>query len=124
MTTAKKAGSALRRLANAARAKSHAQYLQAFKGGYGEGDRFLGLTVPQVRAVAREHKDLPATELVRLLRSPIHDERLLALTIMSARFAKAEPGEQKSLYGAFMNGRAGINNWDLVDGAAPAVVGA
>ena len=104
-----------------------AVFLQRFfktgPGGYAEGDRFRGLTVPVTRAIARRYQDLAERDLDRLLRSPFHEDRLAALMILVFRAGRASPAEKDRLLAFYLARTARINNWDLVDLSAPAVVG-
>lgn len=93
-------------------------------GEYGEGDVFAGLTVPQVRALAKELRDLPQAETVRLLHSPLHEARLLALLILMQAYATGGEAERARIYGVYLANTRWINNWDLVDVSAEHIVGA
>jgi len=108
--------------------KEKAQFLKGFfktgPGQYGEGDIFLGITVPQIRAVAKEYKHLCAPEVLPLLRSPFHEERLFALLLFAAAFSRGDESVRARIYELYMSNTAYINNWDLVDLSAPRVVGA
>ncbi|MEY4390397.1 MAG: hypothetical protein RLZZ400_140 [Actinomycetota bacterium] len=91
-------------------------------GEYGEGDLFIGVTVPNTRAVSKRYRDLPLEEIDVLLDSKIHEHRLAGLVILGERFKRAKSknlrGELFDFYvSAFMRGR--VNNWDLVDVSAP-----
>ncbi len=104
---------------------THAQrFFRTGPGEYGEGDRFLGIRVPETRNVARHFKDLPLEQCEELLDSPLHEIRLLALIIMVEQFKRADANDKKRIYESYMNMRASVNSWDLVDVSAPAVVGA
>jgi len=113
---------ALRSHANAERAVGLARFFQTGPGGYGEGDRFLGLTVPKVRAVAKEHGDLSESALRVLARSSFHEDRFCALAILTKRYEKSQDAAQRThlwkLYMELLDAGA-INNWDLVDATAP-----
>ena len=98
-----------------------------FKTGpneYAEGDKFIGVKVPDTRKIAREHQDLKSRDLLALLRSAVHEERLLALLILIAQFQKAEEKEKSGIYRLYLQNTRYINNWDLVDLSAPQIVGA
>ncbi|WP_413587344.1 DNA alkylation repair protein [Bdellovibrio sp. HCB274] len=107
--------------------KKRAEILQRFfktgAGEYAEGDQFLGLTVGQSRTIAKKFKDLPYSELKALIGSPIHEERLISLIILSERYRKSDEKEQKKIFTFLIKNRKGINNWDLVDTITPAVLG-
>lgn len=103
------------------------EYLPRFfktgKGQYGEGDRFLGVVVPNTRLVARKHREAPFAVVAELLRSEWHECRLCALLMLVERFKKSGEPVRKELYEFYLSQTARINNWDLVDLSAPAIVG-
>ncbi len=106
--------------------KKKAQVLQRFfktsEGEYGFGDVFLGLTVPQSRVIAIKYKDLLFSEIVELLRSEIHEERLIALLILVYQFQHEEMLERR-IYEFYLKNTKFVNNWDLVDLSADKIVG-
>ena len=114
----------LRLLGNAARAEHATRFFKTGPGDYGEGDRLLGLKVPDVRRLSRRCGDLTFVDLRQLLASPIHEQRQLALFVLVLRFGKADKSQQKKIYDFYMRNRRGVNNWDLVDGSPPHIVGA
>ncbi len=105
------------------RAKNLAWFFKTGKGQYAEGDRFLGLTVPQMRRIALRYRDLSLPDLARVLASPFHEHRLAALEILVAKFEKASDGEREQMAEFYLRQTARINNWDLVDASAPYVLG-
>ncbi len=108
--------------ADAERAAGAARYFQAGPGGYGEGDEFLGVRVPDVRAAVRRHRDLGFDEIERLLDDPVHEVRLAGVLLLAVR-ARREPDEAKARYLAALH-RGRVDNWDLVDSSARDVLGA
>lgn len=120
------AGSARRELGKYAD-KSKAVFLQRFfktgKGQYAEGDLFLGINVPVTRKVAKDFEGLSLDETVKILRSPFHEERLLALILLVIKFKKAQADQKRKIYSLYLNNTGFINNWDLVDLSAPEIVG-
>jgi 3-methyladenine DNA glycosylase AlkD len=108
--------------------KKDARFLQGFfktgVGQYGEGDIFLGIRVPALQKLAREYKALPLEEVLPLLRSPYHEERLFALILFVNAFAQGDETIQKKIYDLYRANTSHINNWDLVDISAPNIVGA
>ncbi len=114
---------AVRRLANPAKAKVLARFFKIGKGEYGEGDKFLGVVVPQSRAIARQFSALPLADITQLLRSKIHEERLVALLILVHRFEHGRPVEQNRIARFYLGSIRYINNWDLVDLSAPKILG-
>ena len=111
--------SELRAAIEPGRAEVVAPYLGIRPGGYGEGDVYLGVRVPDARRLARNHRDLPFEEVAELLRSPVHEERLVALVLLVRRY----PREPERVYDLYLSSTAYVNNWDLVDGSAPQIVG-
>jgi 3-methyladenine DNA glycosylase AlkD len=113
-------------LAARARPEIEAVMRRFFKTGpgqYGEGDRFRGLKVPTTRKVALAFRDLPFPEAKRLLRSPFHEDRLAALEILARRFKRGDEAERERIFALYLRGARWINNWDLVDGSAPHILG-
>ena len=113
----------LKKLANPKKAIGVARFFKTGKGEYGEGDMFLGITVPQIRIVAKQCKDLSLKEMEKLLQSKIHEERLLALIILVNQFKKADEDKQKQIFDLYLSNTKYINNWDLVDVSAEYIVG-
>ena len=102
------------------------KYFQTAPGQYGDGDIFIGITVPQVRAVANKYKDLPLTELKKLLASELHEVRLCAVVILTTQFKKSKSEqEQRAIYQLFVGAikEGSVNNWDLVDSGGPTIGG-
>lgn len=109
-------------LADPDRAAGSARYFQAGPGGYGEGDVFLGVRVPDVRAIVRRHRDLGFDEVEHLLDDPVHEVRLAGVLLLVVR-ARREPDEAMTRYlDALHRGR--VDNWDLVDSSARDLLGA
>lgn len=114
---------ALAAVASSARAKASARFFKSGKGEYGEGDTFLGVTVPEQRKIAREYWGISRKELASLLRSKVHEERLTSLLILVRKYQRGDEAEQDACYMFFMKHRRFVNNWDLVDSSAPYIVG-
>lgn len=122
---ARKAQKALREHAIASNARFMARFFKTGAGQYGEGDRFIGVSVPNTRLVAKRFALLSIKEIQKLLRSPIHEDRLLALVILNGQFkSQKEEAARRALYHFYLSHRERINNWDLVDVSAPHIVGA
>jgi 3-methyladenine DNA glycosylase AlkD len=100
------------------------RFFKTGKGEYGEGDIFIGVTVPRIRKIARQFRSAGLDDTARLLRSPIHEERLTALFILIDQFAKAKPDGKEKIYRLYLEHTPFINNWDLVDLSAHHIVGA
>lgn len=111
--------------------KEKAILLQRFfktgKGEYGEGDVFLGITVPKQRQIAKKYALLSITDLQTLLNSKIHEERLTALLILVSQYKKADKNKDEKqkeiIFNFYLKNTKNINNWDLVDLTAPNIVG-
>lgn len=103
------------------------EYLPKFfktgKGQYGEGDKFLGIVVPNTRLVAKQYKNEPFEVAAELLQSEWHECRLCALLMMVERFKKSDEKGRKQIYEFYLSQTKRINNWDLVDLSAPYIVG-
>jgi len=108
--------------------KKDADFLQGYfktePGQYGEGDKFIGVRVPVLRKLSRQHRSLSLPDCKRLLQSSKHEERLLALFILVLQFEKSAEGERKKIYQLYVDNLRFVNNWDLVDSSAPKIVGA
>ncbi|MFN7160643.1 MAG: DNA alkylation repair protein [Candidatus Gracilibacteria bacterium] len=99
-------------------------FFKTGKGEYGEGDQFLGVTVPQQRIIAKKYVNLAnLKDIAALLESPIHEHRLTALLILVYKNEKASPEEKKAIFDFYLAHTKGINNWDLVDASARSIVG-
>lgn len=114
---------ALQAYASPERAKSNAWFFKTGKGQYGEGDEFIGVTVPNTRKVAKQFVDLAFSELEILLASKKHEHRLAALLILVQRFTRANEKEQKEIVRFYLAHVAQVNNWDLVDLSASQILG-
>ena len=94
------------------------------KGCYAEQDMFLGITVPDIRKVAKEiYKEITLNDIQELLTSKYHEERLCALIILVLKMKKAEDKEQQLIVEFYLNNAENINGWDLVDLSAPYILG-
>ena len=114
----------IKQIENPEKAKILSRFFKTGKGEYGEGDQFLGLTVPESRKIAVKYKDLPFSETGKLLVSKIHEHRLIALLILVNNFKTGDETGQKEIYKFYLGHTKYINNWDLVDLSADKIVGA
>ena len=105
----------LRQLGNPAKADHSAYFFKTGKGEYGEGDRFIGCTVPETRSVAKANRYTPLSELEKLLADEMHECRLCALIILVEQFKQADEQQRKVIVDFYLTHTARINNWDLVD---------
>lgn len=120
---AKDVSAALLSHASPQKAKASSWFFKTGLGQYGEGDKFLGVTLPEQRAIAKQFKDLPLEEVEKLVMSPWHEERLTSLIILVNRYKKADESQQKIIYGFYLSNTKYVNNWDLVDLSAGYIVG-
>lgn len=114
----------LKKLANPKKAKVSARFFKTGKGEYGEGDVFFGVTVPQTRAVAKKFASVDFNIIAQLLKSKIHEERLLTLIILVLKYKGTTEQEKNKIYEFYLDNTKFINNWDLVDLSAEQIVGA
>ena len=108
--------------------RQKAKVLQSFfktgPGEYAEGDVFIGVKVPQIRSVARKFQDISLKEVISLLKSGIHEERLTALFILVFNYSQGSDLEKERIYKVYLKHTKYINNWDLVDLTAGHIAGA
>jgi 3-methyladenine DNA glycosylase AlkD len=110
--------------ANPERADLLQRFFKTGVGQYGEGDKFLGLVVPDCRKIAGQYwAVISDNDIVELLHSEWHEERQIALFMLVLKFNKADDKKQKEIYDLFLSNTKYINNWDLVDCNVPKVVG-
>ena len=102
-----------------------ARFFQAYPGGYGEGDTFIGVTVPNQRNIAKKYfKEISLEEAGQLLLEDIHEYRLTAVFILVLKYEKANnEGERKSVVDTYLQNIKGVNNWDLVDSSCYKILG-
>ena len=115
--------SELQALTNAEKREIFPRFFKAGKGEYGEGDRFLGVTVPNIRAIAKLHKDVSIEEIRKLIQSEWHEVRLCALIIMVEKSKKKDEALRKELFNLYLSQTERINNWDLVDLSCRFIIG-
>lgn len=114
----------LRQYRNPDKAAFFPRFFRTGPGEYGEGDRFIGVVVPDQRKVAKAFKTLPQPEIEKLLASPIHECRLTGLFILVHQFEKAKTtSEQKSIYDFYVKHVDRVNHWDLVDTTCHKIMG-
>lgn len=114
----------LKALKNPSRAHHSQSFFKTGPGEYGEGDVFLGLTVPAVRKIAGKHQDLDLSEIAKLIDSHLHESRLCGLVILTNQYKKLKSDKEKKVAFDFYMKQlklGNINNWDLVDVSAPTI---
>ena len=124
MPTAKQVKDALRSCATPENAKKALRFFKAGKGEYSEGDKFIGVTVPNQRKVAKEFRLLSLPQLKKLLRDPIHEFRLTSLLILVEQYQRSkDEAEKTKLVEFYLDNLDYVNNWDLVDSSAHKILG-
>ncbi|MEK7451036.1 MAG: DNA alkylation repair protein [Patescibacteria group bacterium] len=113
----------LKKIAEPKRAGVLQGFFKTGIGEYGEGDVFLGITVPRLRKIAIKFKDLDFASIEKMLRSKFHEERLIALLILVGNFNIGDGKKQKKIFDFYLKNTKYINNWDLVDLSADKIVG-
>jgi 3-methyladenine DNA glycosylase AlkD len=116
--------SELRSVCDPAKALVLARFFKTGPGDYGEGDKFHGAVVPQVRRIVKAHRSAPGREVRKLLGSKFHEERLTALLILVDQYKRGDGTQKKDIYELYLASTAHINNWDLVDLTAQHIIGA
>lgn len=111
-------------LGNQEIAEHSQRFFKTGRGDYGEGDVFLGIRVPVLRKIAKEHQTTPLKDVLAVLKSEFHEARMLALLIMVLKFKSGSDAEQAELYQAYLANTKYVNNWDLVDCSGMYIVGA
>jgi 3-methyladenine DNA glycosylase AlkD len=114
----------LRARSNPKKAAFFPRFFKAGPGEYAECDKFIGITVPDIRSVARDYRDLPLKDIERLLKDPIHEFRLAALLILVSQFERSDEKQRKQIVDFYLSHLEHVNNWDLVDSSAARIVGA
>jgi len=113
----------LRRLASPAAARSSQRFFKSGPGEYGEGDRFLGVRVPQLRKLVAAYADVSLANVTELLESPWHEERLLALFLLISKYERGGTEARARIARLYLGKRQFVNNWDLVDSSAHLILG-
>jgi len=113
----------LRELENKEKAKILQGFFKTGPGQYGEGDLFLGIPVPRLRKLCKESGDMALGQVEALLKSAVHEERLLALLMLIRKYNEGDQSAKRKIYTLYLKSLRWINNWDLVDLSAPNIVG-
>lgn len=113
----------LRQLANPEHARTAQWFFKTGPGEYGAGDRFLGIRVPVLRTLVPVTAQLPLAQVQRLLASPWHEARLLAVLILVRQYTRGDDATRAAIYRLYLSSTARLNNWDIVDASAPHIVG-
>jgi 3-methyladenine DNA glycosylase AlkD len=114
----------LRKLAKPEKIPIYKNFFKTGKGEYGEGDEFIGVTVPDSRKVAKANVDISYEDLVHIIKSRIHEDRLCALITLVYKFEKVKTEqEKKRAVDFFIQYHLYANNWDLVDTVSDKILG-
>lgn len=114
---------ALRAAGTPQKAVALSRFFKTGKGEYGECDKFFGIAAPELKTIIKEFKLLPREELLKIIKSDWHEERMCALQIMVYQFNHADEKVKEIIFNDYLNHTKYINNWDLVDLSCPAIVG-
>ncbi len=124
MSSANSVFNELSKLADPLRAQSNAWFFKTGPGEYGEGDKFISVTVPQIRKVTKEfYKQLSLKQVIQSLHSPWHEERLAALFMLVLKYQKGNEQQKTEVVNCYLANTKFVNNWDLVDSSAPYILG-
>lgn len=121
--TAKAVAAALAALGSPQKAANSARFFKTAPGGYGHGDRFFGVTVPEQRRLVRRFRDLPLPEIARLLDHEVHECRLTALLVLADQYRRGDAAARGAIAAFYLARLNRINNWDLVDASARDILG-
>ena len=99
------------------------KFFRTGKGEYGEGDKFIGVTVPNQRKLAKKFRDIDFKELRKLIKSPIHEHRLVSLLILVLKYERGDYKDKEKTVVFYLDNLNGVNNWDLVDSSAHKILG-
>lgn len=123
MSKANSVATELQIYADPKRAKNSQRFFKTGIGEYGEGDVFIGVRVPEQRKVAKKYHDIGLSEIIKLLHSSIHEHRLTAIIILVYQFNLDGVQNQEKIYNLYLKNTKYINNWDIIDSSAGAIVG-
>ena len=113
----------LRKYAKKDKITIYKNFFKTGKGEYGEGDEFIGVTIPDTRKVAMSNVHTSFNELVPILKSKIHEDRMCALLLLVYKYETSDESTKKKIYDFYLKNIKSINNWDLVDTSAPYIIG-
>jgi 3-methyladenine DNA glycosylase AlkD len=99
------------------------RFFKCGTGEYGEGDRFLGIRVPVTRKAVKRYRGVAQKTILSLLRSPYHEERLLAVLLLVDNYERGDAAIRQAIFETYLANREGLNNWDIIDSSAYKIVG-
>ena len=113
----------LQKLSDQKQAAILQRFFKTGPGEYGYGDIFLGIKIPVLRKLIPNYKDTSLSQIIKLLQSKIHEERMFALLLLVDSYQRTDQEQKEKIYNSYLKNTASINNWDLVDLSAPKIVG-
>ena len=113
----------LEKAANPEKVNIYQRFFKTGKGEYGEGDIFIGLTVPKQREIAKKYVSLDLNDVKDLLSNKVHEYRLTGFLILVYKFEKADEKEKKNIVEFYLKNIKSANNWDLIDCVADKILG-
>ncbi|MDM8540499.1 DNA alkylation repair protein [Desulfococcaceae bacterium HSG9] len=122
-TTATEISATLRAISDPSIAEHSQRFFKTGKGQYAEGDKFLGIRVPKIRQQVKKFKSVAISEILILLKSSFHEERLFALIALIEKYSKGDDAIKNQIYELYLGHIKYINNWDLVDSSANQIAG-
>src|SRR3989344_2477275 len=122
-TMLKKIKEDLEKAANPEKVNIYQRFFKTGKGEYGEGDIFIGLTVPKQREIAKKYVSLDLNDVKDLLSNKVHEYRLTGFLILVYKFEKADEKEKKNIVEFYLKNIKSANNWDLIDCVADKILG-
>ncbi len=114
---------ALKKVSTVDRARANEWFFKTGPGEYGEGDQFMGVTMPNIRGVIANYRGIKLSEVKKLINSPIHEKRMAGLLILVDKYKSGDEPTKKKVYDYYMDNLDSVNNWDLVDVTTPKIVG-
>lgn len=102
----------------------NAVFFKTNPGDYAEHDQFIGVSVPDLRKIAKDFSDASLNEISKLLKSKINEERLLALILLVNQYQKSDKNARVERYQFYLDHLKHVNNWNLVDCSAHLIIGA
>ncbi len=110
-------------LANEEKSITYQRFFKTGEGDYSEGDIFLGISVPIQRQIAKKYSNLSIPKIQELIKSKIHEYRLIALLVLMEKYVNSDSKNKEDLFSFYLKNVKYVNNWDLVDISAPGIVG-
>lgn len=101
------------------KAKIYKKFFQTWKWQYWEWDKFLWVTVPVQRKIAKKYQHINFELIKKLLEDELHECRFTSLIILTLKYKDAlknwKEDDMKEIFEFYLSMSHRINNWDLVD---------